>query len=314
MASVAAESEGFARELIEDLAAREIRSSTKVEMYVEITFDPAKGAAKGESIDGQAAEVARLLPGFETSLLACGIGAVRRATPAQMGRRLRVAFDPEAATSAEVAEAAGVPRDRWVFPLAGTDGHDTYEVLRRRDLHSSPAITECGRQLFAMAGRGPDDVAHIDLYSCFPSAVQVGAESFGFGLDRPLTLTGGLTFAGGPLNNYVSHKHAAALYSTEPSSAGSDESGWRWADVQAVIDQVPETSPDYDYAGTVTVEAYTVLHNGDGSQVGLCAAETPGGGRTWGQVTDANALASMMVDEAIGQTGSLAADGVLTLA
>ena len=97
--------------------------------------------------------------------------------------------------SVEAARAAGVPRDRWVFPLAGTDAHDTYAVSARRDLHSSPAITEAGRAIFEMTATGPDDMAHVDLYSCFPAAVQVGAAALGFGLDRSLTVTGGLTFA-----------------------------------------------------------------------------------------------------------------------
>lgn len=238
--------------------------------------------------------------------------------------------------SVEAAEAAGISRDRWVFPHAGTDAHDTYSVSNRRDLHSSPAITECGKSLFSMAGIGPDDVAHVDIYSCFPSAVQVGAESLGFGLDRQLTQTGGLTFAGGPLNNYVTHsiaatigalredagsvglvsanggyltKHAVGLYSTEPAAAG-----WQWADVQDAVDAVPQTAVAEDYTGDVMVEAYTVMHDGDGPQFGLCAARTSDGARTWARVTDVSVAESMMSEEAIGRSGSLDADGVLTLA
>jgi acetyl-CoA C-acetyltransferase len=238
--------------------------------------------------------------------------------------------------SVEAAEAAGVSRDRWVFPHAGTDAHDTYSVSNRRDLHSSPAITECGKALFSMAGVGPDDVAHIDIYSCFPSAVQVGAESLGLGFDRQLTQTGGLTFAGGPLNNYVTHsiaatvgalrndpgslglvsanggyltKHAVGLYSTEPAAAG-----WQWADVQDAVDRVPQTPVAADHTGDVTIEAYTVMHDGDGPQFGLCAARTSEGARTWGRVTDVAAAKSMMTEEAIGRSGSLDADGVLTIA
>jgi len=59
-ASVVAQAADFPAQLIKDLAAREVRSSTRVEVYVELTFDPSQGAAKSETIDGQAAEVARL--------------------------------------------------------------------------------------------------------------------------------------------------------------------------------------------------------------------------------------------------------------
>lgn len=237
--------------------------------------------------------------------------------------------------SAETAEAAGVPREKWVFPWAGTDAHDTYSVSQRRDLHSSPAITEAAKKLFELAGVGPADVDHIDLYSCFPSAVQVGAASIGFGEDRLLTQTGGLTFAGGPLNNYVTHsiatmigvlrddpgsvglvsanggfltKHALGLYSTEPPA-----NGYGHADVQDEVDKVPPTAVDQDHTGAVTVEAYTVMHGADGPEVGLCALRTPDGARTWGKVTDLDVVASMMTDEAIGRTGSLAKDGTVTL-
>ncbi len=237
--------------------------------------------------------------------------------------------------SAEVAEAAGVPREKWVFPWAGTDAHDTYSVSNRRDLHSSPAITEAAAKLFELAGIGPDDVDHIDLYSCFPSAVQVGAESIGFGEDRLLTQTGGLTFAGGPLNNYVTHsiatmvdvlrddpgsvglvsanggfltKHAIGLYSTEPPP-----NGFAAADVQDKVDQVPVTPVAEDHTGPVTIEAYTVMHNADGPEVALCALRTPDGARTWGRVTDVAVATAMMAEEAIGRSATLDADGVLTL-
>src|SRR5918993_1214690 len=124
--------------------------------------------------------------------------------------------------SAERAEALGVPRDRWVFPRAGTEAHDTYAVSHRADLRSSPAIRLAVRRLFALAGVSVDDVAHADLYSCFPVAVEIAAAEIGLGLDRPLTVTGGLSFAGGPWNNYVRHSIAtmARVLRADPGSVG----------------------------------------------------------------------------------------------
>ena len=100
--------------------------------------------------------------------------------------------------SAEAAEAAGVASDRWLFPQSGTDGADTNFVSNRRDLHSSPAIQVAGRRAMELAGVSPSDIDHVDLYSCFPSAVQIAATEMELGIDRQLTQTGGLTFAGGP--------------------------------------------------------------------------------------------------------------------
>ncbi len=125
--------------------------------------------------------------------------------------------------SAEAAAAAGVPRDRWVFPLAGADADDHWYLSHRADFHSSPAIRLAASSAMALAGTDADRIAHLDLYSCFPSAVQIAAEEIGVAVDdasRPLTVTGGLTFAGGPGNNYGTHA-IASMVSTLRADPGS---------------------------------------------------------------------------------------------
>ncbi len=238
-------------------------------------------------------------------------------------------------TSVEAAERAGIARDRWVFPHAGTDAHDTYLVTNRRDLHSSPAIAEAGRVLFELGAADVDQVAHVDLYSCFPSAVQVAATELGLGLDRQLTQTGGLTFAGGPLNNYVSHsiatmtdvlrddagslglvtanggyltKHALGLYSTEPSGRP-----FAWADVQAAVDNTPTVDGVEDYVGSGTIEAYTVMYGADGPERALAAVRTPEGSRTWANSAEGTAMSDMVETEAIGRDCEVDADGAFHL-
>ncbi len=126
--------------------------------------------------------------------------------------------------SAEAAEAAGVPRDRWVFPLAGSDANDHWFLSHRANFHSSPAMRLCGRSALAQVGIDIDDVAHLDLYSCFPSVVQIVADELGISVDdpRPLTVTGGLTFFGGPGNNYSTHAIATMVdvLREDPGSLG----------------------------------------------------------------------------------------------
>lgn len=235
--------------------------------------------------------------------------------------------------SAEAAEAAGVSKDRWVFPLAGTDAHDTYAVSNRRDLHSSPAIGAAGARLFELTGQTPNNLDHIDLYSCFPSAVQIGAAELGISLDRQLTVTGGLCFAGGPLNNYVSHsiatmvdvlrddagslglvtanggyvtKHALGLYSTAPANHP-----FVAEDVQEVVDTVPSTPDDQTFAGQAVIEAATVMHDRDGAAQGLAAMTTPDGARTWAMTSDVATMEMLMTDEAIGSFATITSDGQL---
>jgi acetyl-CoA C-acetyltransferase len=222
-------------------------------------------------------------------------------------------------TSVETAERLGVPREKWIFPWAGTDAHDHYYVSERDDLHSSPAIRFAGRRVLELAGATPADLAHVDLYSCFPVAVQVAAREIGLDEARPLTVTGGLTFGGGPLNNYVMHgvarmaellrvdrgklglctanggfltKHAMVVYSSEPPPRP-----FRHEDVQALVDATPRREASLDYAGEATIEGYTVDFAGDAPAVGHAAVRTPDGKRAWANTQDRELALAMTREE-----------------
>ena len=88
-------------------------------------------------------------------------------------------------TSVEKATYLQIPSERWVFPYAGTDAHDTYAIGERAEFHRSPAIRIAGRRALQLAGVGVDDLDLIDVYSCFPSAVQVAANELGLPRRRP---------------------------------------------------------------------------------------------------------------------------------
>ena len=106
--------------------------------------------------------------------------------------------------SVERARVLGIAEDRWVFPFGIAEAAAPL-VSERYDLSGSTMADASSRALWELTGLGPDEIAHVDLYSCFPSAVQVQAGALGFGLDRPLTVTGGMRFSGGPWNNYAMH-------------------------------------------------------------------------------------------------------------
>jgi acetyl-CoA C-acetyltransferase len=248
--------------------------------------------------------------------------------------------------SVERARALGVPTDRWVFPWAGTDAHEHWYTSHRWSLAEAPAIRLAGRGVLDLAGIGADDVAHVDVYSCFPSAVQIAAKEIGLGDGlpaadgtppaRPLTVTGGLSFAGGPWNNYVSHsiatmvdrlrhaagatglvtanggfltKHAFGVYSTTPPP-----SGYRHRDHQAEVDALPRrdlcevvTADD----GPVTVESAVVMHDGASApQKAIVAALLADGRRAWGSTTDADAMARFVTEETAGRSGAIDPEGV----
>jgi len=70
--------------------------------------------------------------------------------------------------SAEAARSAGIPPERWVFPRAGADADDHWFLSHRLDFHSSRPSACAGRPCWPSAGTTIDEVAHVDLYSCFP--------------------------------------------------------------------------------------------------------------------------------------------------
>src|SRR5439155_22477994 len=47
------------------------------------------------------------------------------------------------------------------------------------------------------------DLDAVELYACFPAAVQIHARELGIGAERDWTVTGAMPFAGGPFNSYV---------------------------------------------------------------------------------------------------------------
>jgi acetyl-CoA C-acetyltransferase len=238
--------------------------------------------------------------------------------------------------SVERAEALGVPRERWLFLHSGADGHDHWFVSNRDDLHSSPAIRVAGKAAIEGAGIDVDDVAHIDLYSCFPSAVQIAARELGLGLDRQLTVTGGMSFAGGPWNNYVMHsiatmaevlrehpgdfglcsanggyitKHAFGLYNTDPPRSGRFIHQYP----QDAIDAHPRRELAEDHVGDVTIETYTVMHDREGEPERALVAVRAGEARAWGHSTDATTMKAMVSEEFVGRSATMAADGTIAV-
>jgi acetyl-CoA C-acetyltransferase len=228
--------------------------------------------------------------------------------------------------SAEAAAAAGVPRDRWVFPLAGAHAVDEWFMSERAELAASPAINAAGRAALEHAGIGIDDVAYIDLYSCFPSAVQIAAAELGvFSTDeRPLTLTGGLTFAGGPGNNYASHsiatavaqlredpeafalttalgwyvtKHACGIYAGRPGTAPVRE-----IDAGDSKRTEPARTATASYEGAVTIEAYTIPYSREGEpEAAIISSLTPAGGRALLRSSDPELIGMLLADDPLGE-------------
>jgi acetyl-CoA C-acetyltransferase len=242
--------------------------------------------------------------------------------------------------SVEKAHLLGVPRDRWVFIHSGADCHEHQYISNRWTFAETPAIELGGKRTLELAGLGIGDIDIVDLYSCFPSAVQLGAQSLGLDITSQLTRTGGLPFAGGPWNNYVMHaiatvmndlrerpgakglvwanggystKHAFGIYSTEPPAVA-----FRHAYPQDEIDAMPRrdvATIDQAAGAAAAIEAYSVMHGRDGSPEMIHAAcLLADGRRAWGESTDVSLGREMCADEFVGRRVELDAKGVFHVA
>ena len=317
-------------------------------------FETALRHANGESVEGHLERISELWAGFNRVAVENPHAWIRKPysaaeirTPSPANRPVSYPYtklmnsnnsvDQGAAlilTSVAKARSLGIGEDRWIYPLAGTEAWDHLYVSERDTLHTSPAIRLAAARLFEMTNLGVADLDTIDLYSCFPAAVQVSANEIGIPQDRPLTVTGGLTFAGGPLNNYVIHaiartaemlratpggrglvtangglltKHALCLY-----SADSPDRPFAWADVQAEVDATPRRDVALEHDGTATVESYVVMYDANGApQIAHTACLLDDGRRTWANVTDRDTVGAMMAQEFCGRSGVIDGSGNL---
>ena len=245
--------------------------------------------------------------------------------------------------SVSKARELGVPEDRWVFLHGCADAADLWYPLERQNFHSSPAIRLTGERALEMAGIGLADIDIIDLYSCFPSAVQVAAEEFGLALDDPrgLTVTGGLPYFGGPGNNYALHaiaemmgrlraqpgayglctangwfltKQSVGIYSTRPV-----EGDWvREAPsvIQSRIDALEHPQIIERPQGRAVIETYTVVHAREGVRMGIVVGRDAEGRRFVAHTPDdPDTLLDLQGREGVGRSGTVGPhpDGVRNL-
>ena len=235
-------------------------------------------------------------------------------------------------TTFEHATSLGVARDAMVFPALGVDANDHWLISDRPVLDASPAMSTIW-STFQEWGVALDALTSIDLYSCFPTVVQTACDVLGLDAFDPTfvpSLTGGLTFAGGPGNNYVTHsicsmvdalranpdgqglvtalgwfctKHSWGTYATSPPSEG-----FRHAKPQEIVDRLPRcVSEQRD--GAVTVESYTVTHDREGARQRLIvAARTGDDVRTWCHSTDEMTMVDAEKNDLIGRRGTVSSD------
>ncbi|MEM9054583.1 MAG: acetyl-CoA acetyltransferase [Pseudomonadota bacterium] len=201
--------------------------------------------------------------------------------------------------SEDKADALGIARDKRVYLHGGGEASDDF-ISERPVLDGSWAMQTAIERALGQAGKTSGGIGAFDLYSCFPCAVFSAMSVLG--LDhrhetRPLTITGGLPFFGGPGNNYSMHGlvSMADWLREHPGEFGLVLANGGWMTKEAVgiwSTMRPDRFTPVEAAAKPTekvalaaapnegvIETYTVTHGKDGPMSGIIFARTESGER-----------------------------------
>lgn len=242
-------------------------------------------------------------------------------------------------TSLAAARAAGVPEANIVHIWGGAAAVEPENYLERDRYDHSTAQTAVLDKAVEIGGGDASQFDHLELYSCFPVVPKMALRTLG--LDPTIqapTVTGGLTFFGGPLNNYMSHAVCAMVRAlrASPDSRGLlyGQGGYvnkhhalvlstgraphplpTTYSVQDEADRTRGPVPPLveDYAGPATVETYSVYFDRSGEPLqGIVICRTPNGERLMARVMaqDSESLALLLSTEssAVGAPGHVRID------
>jgi acetyl-CoA C-acetyltransferase len=242
-------------------------------------------------------------------------------------------------TSLAIARAAGVAEERLVYIWGGAEAKEPEDYLKRDRYDRSVAQELVLKRAVELGGGKLSGFGPIELYSCFPVVPKLAARALG--LDPAAvepTVTGGLTFFGGPLNNYMGHavcamvralrqspaapgllygqggyvnKHHALVVGRQPPRGPLDTACSLQDEADRLRDAVPELAERYE--GPARIETYTVQYGRDGAPLqGIVIARTPDGRRAMGRVMadDAASMSRLLSLErsAVGEAGQLRVD------
>lgn len=225
------------------------------------------------------------------------------------------------------ADELGVAQAKRIYPLVSSESNHMVCLSQREQLHRAPGAALSLDAALAHAGLEKKSLKLLDLYSCFPAAVQIFADEAGVDTAlRDITVTGGMPFAGGPLNNYVLQatcrmgellrehtggrcdgaissvsgmmtKQAWGLWSNRPG-----KNGFAHLDVtQAAAEQSHVIPVLASYSGSATVRACTVLFQGDLPSRAIVIADTPDRQRVLAWSEDAAVMQAMTAQEWCGR-------------
>ena len=234
--------------------------------------------------------------------------------------------------SADQARAAGVPPERWLFPHVALHCSRAVTLTARPRLSAWPAMTAVGRTAEHHTGRPLRELQLTEVYSCFPAAVRVQQRALGLDPEGTPTLTGGMSFAGGPFNHFVLQsmgtlgrrlrddpgelglvttvsgllsKPGLALWSASPPTAGRGPLLADLADeAMAASEVVPVVDRPPIRPTPATVVSFTVTYGGEAGlepERTAIVADLPDGVRTAATCEDAQTARLAVTEGLIGR-------------
>jgi acetyl-CoA C-acetyltransferase len=122
--------------------------------------------------------------------------------------------------SYEKAKSLGIPDERLIFLWGGAAASERPDFATRAQFERSDAMKwslESTRDVIHRNGR---EIDFAELYSCFPCIPKMARRVLDWPIEQNATVTGGLSFFGGPYNNYMLHAVCAMTRELRAHSDG----------------------------------------------------------------------------------------------
>jgi acetyl-CoA C-acetyltransferase len=237
-------------------------------------------------------------------------------------------------TDEHTARQLGVPKKKWIYLLGYGDASNIWHVSKRINYYSSPAVKVAVEKALEQAEISLGEIDLFDFYSCFPSASRIARSTLSLPKDdpRPLTVTGGMAYFGGPGNNYALHaicsmverlrsnpdyiglvqalswfinKHSVGIYSAHGSDAPKPQIPHEL--YQMELDKLSGPELIENASGSAVVETYTLFHDRSGEPVdAVIIGRLDDGTRFLAKLEpDKDVLKAMTKNEHIGRQGKV---------
>ena len=121
----------------------------------------------------------------------------------------------------KLADQLNISKQKRIYPMASSETNHMIALIQRPSLISSAGLKLASEKINAVVDKHSINLNLIDLYSCFPVAVQQFENVLNLNTKTSRTITGAMPFAGGPLNNYMLHATVQALLKLRSQSGHS---------------------------------------------------------------------------------------------